>query len=124
MKDNEIKAHDVLPARIEELRALVRGAFELDCTMVDVDANDLLWLLLRAAPAQLGAAIVFWDGIGWFWTHDGETRQGPFSAGLDSLDDAITDAKRAGYKIAAVNRTRGTMPAVSPQPIEQPERQP
>jgi hypothetical protein len=46
---------------------------------------------------------------------DGSTRHGPFSA-VDGLDDAITDAKRRGYKIAAVNRTRGMLPPVSPQP--------
>jgi hypothetical protein len=51
-----------------------------------------------------------------YWSADGVTRHGPFS-GVDDLDDAITDAKRAGFKIAAVNRTRGNMPAVSPKPL-------
>lgn len=74
---------------------------------------------LHQPSPTVGPAIVFWDGIGWFWTHDGESRHGPFN-GDDALDDAITDAKRRGYKIAAVNRTRGTMPAVGPQPQPQP----
>lgn len=67
-------------------------------------------------PPAAGTATVFWDGLGWYWSADGSTRHGPFTS-ADALDDAITDAKRAGHKIGAVNRTRGTMPATSPSPI-------
>lgn len=72
-------------------------------------------------PPTDGSAVVFWDHNGHWWTPDDVTRHGPFT-GPDSLDDAITDAKRAGHKIVAVNRTRGNMPAVSPKPLPAPEQ--
>lgn len=70
----------------------------------------------EATPASAGHAVVFWDGLGWYWTADSARRHGPF-ASADGLDDAITDAKRAGYKIHEVNRTRGLMPAFSPPSV-------
>jgi hypothetical protein len=62
-----------------------------------------------AAPKQASHAVVFWDYNAYWWTPDGKDRRGPFG-GNDGLDDAITDAKRAGFKIYEVNRTRGDMP--------------
>jgi hypothetical protein len=114
--NNEIKIHELTDADIERLRALARGAFELDAATVEIKADDLLWLLLRAAPTPAGHAVVFWDGLGWYWSHNGKDREGPFGS-AEGLDDAITDAKRAGFKIYEVNRTRGAMPAVGPRPI-------
>jgi hypothetical protein len=59
-------------------------------------------------------AVVFWDGIGWFWAEENSTeRHGPFTE-RDALDDAITDAKAHGFKIGNVRYTRGLLPAWRP----------
>lgn len=64
-------------------------------------------------------AIVFWDGIGHFWIHEGGTeRHGPFTS-VDSLDEAITDAKKNDCTIARVQVTRGTLPAATHEVKEQ-----
>lgn len=60
-------------------------------------------------------ATVFWDGTGHYWTPNGIDRRGPFT-GPDSLDDAIRDAHTTGYKVGAVNATRGSMAPVNPAP--------
>ncbi len=68
----------------------------------------------QPARAAAGHAVVFWDCNAYWWTPGGTERRGPFS-GDDGLDDAITDAKAKGFKIYEVNRTRGDLPALSPQ---------
>ncbi len=54
-------------------------------------------------------AIIFWGGYGHYWVeipHADKQPIGPYD-GADSLDDAITAAKTAGFKIAGVQATRG-----------------
>jgi hypothetical protein len=66
-----------------------------------------------AATRVSRLAIVFWDS-GWYWVeipHAGKQPIGPY----DELDGAITAAKTAGFKIHAVNMTRGLLPAPGPQ---------
>lgn len=112
---NEIKIYEPTEGHISDLYERCRAAINRDLAFVEISPDDLLWLLQHAAPVQKGVAIVFWDGLGYFWTPDGKKRVGPFGSAV-GLDDAITDAKLAGYKIYEVNRTRGDMPAVNPQP--------
>lgn len=62
-------------------------------------------------------AIIFWDGHGYCWVetpYAGKQPIGPYE-GTDSLDDAITAAKAAGFKIAGVQATRGLLPEPGPQ---------
>lgn len=116
--NDEIKTYKPTLGHLDDLRERCRLATNHDHWSVEIATEDLQWLLLRAAPVvtigelQLGEvpkafvpkrATVFWDGTGFFWTRGGEERRGPFT-GTDGLDDAIHDARQAGYKIAAVNR--------------------
>jgi hypothetical protein len=62
-------------------------------------------------------AIIFWEASGyWFVETPYADAQpiGPYE-GNDSLDDAITAAKTAGFKIAGVRATRGLLPAPGPK---------
>lgn len=67
-------------------------------------------------PAARRRAIVYWDGVGHFFVetpHAGKQPIGPYT-GDDSLDDAITAAKAAGFRIAGIQATRGLLPAQGP----------
>lgn len=74
----------------------------------------------RQESSSMKRAVIFWEHQGhWFVETPSAGKQpiGPYE-GTDSLDDAITAAKAAGFKIAGVQATRGLLPAPGPKVAE------